>query len=83
MNHHVTDALAALRKIGTVAALEAAKPAAAGAGQMKPGNSHIHLPPNFSAFQNIEEVISLARKEQLRYLGASNYYDFVLKAAVF
>lgn len=84
MNHQVSDALAALKKIGSVRALEASKPAGAGggpeggAGPIKPGNSHIHLPPNFSAFQNIEQVISLARQEHLRYLGASNYYDFAV-----
>lgn len=39
-------------------------------------NSHIHLPPNFSAFETIEQAVYLAAKQGIRILGASNYYDF-------
>ena len=39
-------------------------------------NSHIHLPPNFSAFETVEQAVELASKEDVRVLGAGNYYDF-------
>jgi hypothetical protein len=39
-------------------------------------NSHVHLPPNFSAFDSVEQAVELAADAGLRALGASNYYDF-------
>ena len=39
-------------------------------------NAHIHLPPNFSAFDSVEQVVGLAAAQDIRVLGASNYYDF-------
>jgi hypothetical protein len=39
-------------------------------------NSHIHLPPNFSAFSSVRQALNLAARENVRVLGAGNYYDF-------
>ena len=39
-------------------------------------NSHVHLPPNFSAFDSVEQAVALAASEGVLVLGASNYYDF-------
>ncbi len=39
-------------------------------------NSHIHLPPNFSAFETVEQAVDLAADAGLCALGTSNYYDF-------
>ncbi|MFA5864817.1 MAG: hypothetical protein WC975_09030 [Phycisphaerae bacterium] len=39
-------------------------------------NSHIHLPPNFSAFENVEQAVRLAAGQQVTVVGLSNYYDF-------
>jgi hypothetical protein len=39
-------------------------------------NTHIHLPPNFSAFSTPEEAVRLAAAESLSALGTSNYHDF-------
>ena len=39
-------------------------------------NSHIHLPPNFSAFESVSEAVHLAARQNIRVLGAGNYYDF-------
>lgn len=39
-------------------------------------NAHIHLPPNFSAFDTIEQAVGLASEQGLGILGASNYYDY-------
>ncbi len=40
-----------------------------------PTNAHIHLPPNFSAFQSVAQAVDLAAEQGLSLLGASNYYD--------
>jgi hypothetical protein len=43
-------------------------------------NTHIHLPPNFSAFESVEQAVEMAAREGLDLLGASNYYDFTVYA---
>lgn len=43
-------------------------------------NAHIHLPPNFSAFESIDQPVGLAAAQGVRILGASNYYDFSVYA---
>jgi hypothetical protein len=39
-------------------------------------NSHIHLPPNFSAFETVEQAVELAASEGVQVLGCGNYYDY-------
>jgi mannitol-1-phosphate 5-dehydrogenase len=39
-------------------------------------NTHVHLPPNFSAFDSPEQAVRLAAAEGVRVVGSSNYYDF-------
>ncbi|HOC32136.1 MAG: hypothetical protein GYA63_03095 [Armatimonadetes bacterium] len=41
-----------------------------------PANTHVHLPPNFSAFSSVRQAVDLAVDAGLSVLGASNYYDF-------
>jgi len=41
----------------------------------RPHNAHVHMPPNFSAFDTVEQVVELAAAEDLALLCASNYYD--------
>jgi hypothetical protein len=41
-------------------------------------NTHIHLPPNFSAFGTVDEALDQAASERIEILGASNYYDFTV-----
>jgi len=43
-------------------------------------NTHVHLPPNFSAFETVEKAIDLAADASLHVLGSSNYYDFAIYA---
>ena len=38
-------------------------------------NTHIHLPPNFSAFATAEDAVEAAAAEGIRVLGASNFHD--------
>lgn len=38
-------------------------------------NTHVHIPPNFCAFDTPTEVISAATNEGVRVVGSSNFYD--------
>lgn len=53
----------------------------ADAARMAPGprrasNSHVHLPPNFSAFDSVSQAVELATAQGIRVLGVSNYYHY-------
>lgn len=39
-------------------------------------NAHVHLPPNFSAFETTTQALELAQAQNVGVLGASNYYDY-------
>lgn len=38
-------------------------------------NTHVHLPPNFSAFTSVEDAVRNAAAEGIAVLGASNFHD--------
>jgi len=39
-------------------------------------NAHVHLPPNYSAFESVAQAVELAAAQGVQVLGASNYFDF-------
>lgn len=39
-------------------------------------NTHVHLPPNFSAFDDVASVVDRAREEGVVAIGTANYFDF-------
>ena len=39
-------------------------------------NAHVHVPPNFSAFNSVADAVGQADRENVRVLGVSNYYDY-------
>ncbi|MBC8138004.1 MAG: hypothetical protein H8F28_19155 [Fibrella sp.] len=41
-------------------------------------NAHIHLPPNFSAFETAAQAVGLAKEQGVNVLGVSNYYDYTV-----
>jgi hypothetical protein len=45
-------------------------------GPILRANSHVHLPPNFSAFETPEQAVDLASAQGIRVLGTANYYDY-------
>ncbi|MGD0091758.1 MAG: hypothetical protein ABSE73_17725 [Planctomycetota bacterium] len=73
----VGQLLAELRGIATPADIRAAANAGAAAPALK-NNTHIHLPPNFSAFESVAQAAALAARENVKVLGVSNYYDFTV-----
>ena len=38
-------------------------------------NAHVHVPPNFSAFRDVEDLVATAVAEGVRVVGASNFHD--------
>lgn len=38
-------------------------------------NTHVHMPPNFSAYTTLNEVMEEATKQKVAALGISNFYD--------
>jgi hypothetical protein len=50
-----------------------------GSGQALDGrpvlNAHVHLPPNFSAFETVEDAVLTAAAEGIGVMGVSNFHD--------
>jgi hypothetical protein len=69
---HTTDFLRKLGTVDTIAAQAKTDPALPEIAF----NSHIHLPPNFSAFETVDQAVSLAAEQGISVLGVGNYYDF-------
>lgn len=38
-------------------------------------NTHVHVPPNFSAFDDVEDAVRAATAEGVRVMGVSNFHD--------
>lgn len=39
-------------------------------------NTHLHVPPNFSAFTTVEDCVGSAAREGVKVIGTSNFHDF-------
>jgi hypothetical protein len=39
-------------------------------------NTHLHVPPNFSAFSTVEDAVETSAKEGVKVIGTSNFHDF-------
>jgi hypothetical protein len=76
MDQQVAEALDALRKLGTPDDMRALARQATAPRPVPRVNAHIHLPPNFSAFESVESAVNLAAEQEIQTLGVSNYYDY-------
>ncbi|NLX54895.1 MAG: hypothetical protein GXY58_07270 [Planctomycetaceae bacterium] len=76
MDQQVAAALDALRKLGTPDGMRALARQGCAPQPQPRVNSHIHLPPNFSAFESVEQAVRLAAEQGIGALGVSNYYDY-------
>ncbi len=76
----LADALDTLKAVATPAELRELAEAGRESGGGMRINAHIHLPPNFSAFQSVAQAVDLAGKQDVTVLGVSNYYDFTVYA---
>ena len=78
MQQSEQSALMGIRELGSVAQLKTLAGEGYGAGKRLKNNVHVHLPPNFSAFESVEQLIGLAKEQDIGVLGVSNYYDFTV-----
>ena len=39
-------------------------------------NTHLHVPPNFSAFTTVEDAVATSAREGVKVIGTSNFHDF-------
>jgi hypothetical protein len=76
MTHSVEKALTELKNIGSVDSIRTLAEKNPGADAKLKVNSHIHLPPNFSAFETVDQAVKLAAEQNMDVVGVSNYYDF-------
>ncbi len=70
------NALAALIELGTVEEMTSLANQEVALEERPAVNSHVHLPPNFSAFDTAAQAVELAAEQGVGVLGSSNYYDF-------
>jgi len=70
------ELLAAMKGLGTVGEMKAAADAGLAPAVRPKSNGHIHLPPNFSALDSVQQLMDLAAAQGVTVLGASNYYDY-------
>lgn len=78
MDQQVAQALATLRDLGSPAEIWMLAEEGFGPAEPPALNAHIHLPPNFSAFETVQNAVDLAAEQQIKILGVSNYYDFTV-----
>ncbi|MHC4399301.1 MAG: hypothetical protein ACYTG0_06455 [Planctomycetota bacterium] len=76
MGQQVAEALDALRNLAAPDEMRALAQQDYGPRPPQLVNAHIHLPPNFSAFESVEEAVNLAAQQGIGALGVSNYYDY-------
>src|SRR5262245_26285395 len=76
MSSAVEAALEALRNISSVDEMKALSGRGYAPAQRPRVNSHIHLPPNFSAFNTVQQAVDLSAEQGVGVLGVSNYYDY-------
>lgn len=69
------DPAALIRSIGAPADVIDTAEESPRAADRPTANSHIHLPPNFSAFDSVAEAVEQAAAEDVRLVGVTNYYD--------
>jgi len=76
MSGSAKEALDALCGLGSPEEMDVLAAGGLSPAQRPAVNSHIHLPPNFSAFESVEQAVDLAAGQGVGVLGASNYYDY-------
>ena len=76
MSQAVAEALTFLKGLGSPKELAAKADGSTSSLPRLKVNSHIHLPPNFSAFRTVAQAIELSAAQGIGVLGVSNYYDY-------
>jgi hypothetical protein len=72
----MSDCLQFLRDLGDVETLTRVAAEGGGLTNRPAFNSHVHFPPNFSAFDSVDQAIDMAADQGIGVLGTGNYYDY-------
>jgi hypothetical protein len=72
----MTDTLRHIKQIGDVDEILAEAKRGVPRGSRPRVNTHVHMPPNFSAFETVSQAVSMAARQGVAVLGAGNYYDY-------
>lgn len=80
MSVNIERFTATLRGLGGIEALSSSDAPGLKSGQRPRNNAHVHLPPNFTAFETTHQALGLAEAQDMQVLGASNYYDYSVYA---
>jgi hypothetical protein len=70
--------LSAIASVGSLEQIEKLASENFGLDRRPAVNSHIHLPPNFSAFDTVAQAVELAFEQNVQIVGLSNYYDYAV-----
>ncbi|HUB69314.1 MAG TPA: hypothetical protein VL984_02730 [Acidimicrobiales bacterium] len=65
--------LAGMTTLGAIGDLRSVPPSSSDRTKV---NSHVHVPPNFSAFSAVGDAVAAAAEQGIGVLGVGNYYDF-------
>jgi hypothetical protein len=76
VNQATQDGASVLRELGTTEEMQAFAEQGVAPKPRPKVNTHVHLPPNFSAFETVAQMVDSAGRQGVGVLGASNYYDF-------
>ena len=74
MQTEAAKALAEMSGLASVAEIRSL--AAKGTRAALKVNAHLHLPPNFSAFATVAQMVDLAAAQGVAVVGPNNYYDY-------
>ncbi|GDX40892.1 hypothetical protein LBMAG21_11840 [Armatimonadota bacterium] len=78
MSHILKQFTATLQQLGTPETITALSTQGYAPSTRPRVNSHLHLPPNFSAFETVAQAVALMEAQGIGVVGVSNYYDFTV-----
>ena len=76
MSQSLAEALEVIKALGSPDEMELLAERGTAPARQPKVNTHIHLPPNFSAFETTSQAMNLAREQGIGVLGVANYYDY-------
>lgn len=76
MSQSLAEAMESVKALGSPDEMELLAERGAAPARRPKANTHIHLPPNFSAFETTSQAVNLARQQGIGVLGVANYYDY-------
>ena len=76
MSQSLAQAMESVKALGSPEEIELLAERGAAPARRPKSNTHIHLPPNFSAFETTTQAVKLAHQQGIGVLGVANYYDY-------